>query len=43
VADAFYGGVPDEINAKVEEMLTPDLWEVTKAKDAGTTAKKLAR
>jgi ADP-ribosylglycohydrolase len=31
VAEAFYGGVPVEIRAKVEELLTPDLWEVTKA------------
>ena len=31
IAEAFYGSVPDEIKAKVEEILTPDLWEVTKA------------
>ncbi|MBN1930685.1 MAG: ADP-ribosylglycohydrolase family protein [Desulfobacterales bacterium] len=31
IAEAFYGGVPDEIKARVEEILTPDLWEVTKA------------
>jgi ADP-ribosylglycohydrolase len=30
VAEAFYGGVPDEIRKKVEKLLTPDLWEVTK-------------
>jgi ADP-ribosylglycohydrolase len=30
IAEAFYGGVPDEIKAKVEELLTPDLWKVTK-------------
>jgi ADP-ribosylglycohydrolase len=31
IAEAFYGGVPDEVKTKVKEMLTPDLWEVTKA------------
>ena len=31
IAEAFYGGVPDEVKAKVEELLAPDLWEVTKA------------
>ncbi len=31
IAEAFYGGVPEGIRAKVEELLTPDLWEVTKA------------
>ena len=31
VAEAFYGSVPVEIKAKVEEMLTPELWEVTLA------------
>lgn len=31
IAEAFYGGVPDEISAKVEELLPPDLWEVTRA------------
>lgn len=31
VAEAFYGGVPDEIRAKVEELLTPDLLEITTA------------
>ena len=30
IAEAFYGGVPVDIRAKVEETLTPDLWEVTK-------------
>ncbi len=29
VAEAFYGGVPEEIRAKVQECLTPDLWEIT--------------
>lgn len=29
IAEAFYGGVPDEIRAKVRECLTPDLWEIT--------------
>jgi len=31
IAEAFYGGVPKEIRAKVQECLTPDLWEVTAA------------
>lgn len=31
IAEAFYGGVPDGIRAKVQECLTPDLWEVTEA------------
>ena len=31
IAEAFYGGVPEEIRAKVEECLTPDLLEVTEA------------
>ncbi|MBN2297618.1 MAG: ADP-ribosylglycohydrolase family protein [Deltaproteobacteria bacterium] len=31
VAEAFYGSIPDEIKSKVEEILPPDLWEVTKA------------
>ena len=29
IAEAFYGGVPDEITARVEEILTPDLLEIT--------------
>lgn len=31
IAEAFYGSVSDDIRAKVEDLLTPDLWEVTKA------------
>ncbi len=31
VAEAFYGGVPEEIRSTVRRMLPPDLWEVTKA------------
>jgi ADP-ribosylglycohydrolase len=31
IAEAFYGGVPDEIRAKVEKILPADLWEVTKS------------
>lgn len=31
IAEAFYGPVPEEILAKVQECLTPDLWEVTEA------------
>lgn len=31
IADAFYGGVPREIEHKVRESLTPDLWEVTRS------------
>lgn len=30
IAEAFYGGVPEEICAKVRELLTPDLWRTTK-------------
>ncbi len=30
IAEAFYGNVPDEIRATVEEALPPDLWDVTK-------------
>jgi ADP-ribosylglycohydrolase len=30
IAEAFYGGVPDAICAKVEEVLKPDLWDVTR-------------
>jgi len=30
VAEAYYGSVPAEIIAKVEEILTPDLWLITK-------------
>lgn len=29
IAEAFYGGVPENIRAKVKAHLTPDLWEVT--------------
>ncbi len=29
IAEAFYGSVPDAIRAKVQECLTPDLWEIT--------------
>jgi ADP-ribosylglycohydrolase len=31
IAEAFYGGVPDEIIARVREHLTPDLWSITEA------------
>jgi ADP-ribosylglycohydrolase len=31
IAEAFYGSVPEEIRAKVQQCLTPDLWEVTDA------------
>lgn len=31
IAEAFYGGAPDEIRAEVEKRLTPDLWEITEA------------
>lgn len=31
VAEAFYGGIPDEIREKVEALLAPDLLEITKA------------
>ncbi len=30
IAEAFYGGVPYEITARVEEILTPDLLDITK-------------
>jgi len=30
IAEAFYGGVPEEIASRVEEILTPDLLEITK-------------
>ena len=30
IAEAFYGGVPDEITARVEEILTPDLMVITR-------------
>jgi len=29
IAEAFYGGVPDEIRSEVKKRLTPDLWEIT--------------
>ena len=29
MAEAFYGGVPDHIRAKVQECLPPDLWGIT--------------
>lgn len=29
IAEAFYGGVPEEIRAEVQARLAPDLWEVT--------------
>jgi len=29
IAEAFYGGVPDEITARVEKIITPDLLEIT--------------
>jgi len=29
IAEAFYGGVPEDVQAKVKELLTPDLWSVT--------------
>ncbi|MDR5897617.1 ADP-ribosylglycohydrolase family protein [Halomonas vilamensis] len=29
IAEAFYGGVPDDIRTEVEQRLTPDLWAVT--------------
>jgi ADP-ribosylglycohydrolase len=29
IAEAFYGEVPLHIRKKVEEVLTPDLWEIT--------------
>jgi ADP-ribosylglycohydrolase len=31
IAEAFYGGVPQEVRDKVRELLTPDLWSVTEA------------
>ena len=31
IAQAFYNGVPGGIRNKVEEILTPDLWAVTRA------------
>jgi ADP-ribosylglycohydrolase len=31
IAEAFYGNVPTEIRAKVEDLLTSDLWEITNA------------
>lgn len=31
IAEAFYKGVPDEIKAKVAQMLTADLWQVVEA------------
>jgi len=31
IAEAFYGGAPDGVRAKVEEILPPDLWQVTEA------------
>ncbi|MFO7554021.1 MAG: ADP-ribosylglycohydrolase family protein [Desulfobacterales bacterium] len=31
IAEALYGGVPDGIRTKVQELLTPDLWSVTQA------------
>jgi len=31
IAEAFYGGVPQDIRAKVKDLLTPDLWSVTEA------------
>ncbi len=31
MAEAFYGGVPGPVRARVEEWLTPDLWEITRA------------
>jgi ADP-ribosylglycohydrolase len=29
IAEAFYGPVPSSIRAKVQEILTPELWEIT--------------
>jgi ADP-ribosylglycohydrolase len=29
IAEAFYGGVPSQIRAKVVECLSPDLWDIT--------------
>lgn len=31
IAEAFYGGVPKDVRARVKELLTPDLWAVTEA------------
>jgi ADP-ribosylglycohydrolase len=31
IAEAFYGSLPQAIRDKVEELLTPDLWEITQA------------
>jgi ADP-ribosylglycohydrolase len=31
IAEAFYNGVPGAIRAKVEQILAPDLWQITKA------------
>ncbi|MBW2450734.1 MAG: ADP-ribosylglycohydrolase family protein [Deltaproteobacteria bacterium] len=31
IAEAFYGGVPVAISAKVEKFLTPELWRITKS------------
>ncbi len=31
IAEAFYGSVPEDIQEKVRECLTPDLWQVTEA------------
>jgi ADP-ribosylglycohydrolase len=31
IAEAFYNGVPGAIRAKVEEILAPDLWQITKS------------
>ena len=31
IAEAFYGSIPDGIRAKVKDLLTPDLWEITDA------------
>jgi len=31
IAEAFYGGAPKDVFAKVKELLTPDLWSVTEA------------
>lgn len=40
IADAYYGGVSDEIAGKVEELLTPHLWKVIKAFRAGGAHRK---
>ena len=31
IAEAFYGGMPQDVRAKVKELLAPDLWSVTEA------------